>query len=550
RSLHGCWTCRLRKKKCDEKHPRCIACSSLGLLCDGYGPKPTWMDGGKSEAEMTGRIKQIVKQTTQRKKIHRMSKRSARSQPTCFESSSNSQYLLSPLEISASSCQQLAVEQTNLFNCMDIKETTLFMHYFDQVFSNQLRFFGLSSVNTDRGWLLSLMTQTRSLYSGMLGLSACHKQSLLLQQTQTYSDNFTYSLLEKYVVDAYKELQMSVEQSGKCFPKDLKATIEAVACIIQLIFLDRLKACSDSQIHMKTASSLIQSLPRTFFSRPGTSPSLIDTPTTELDLQSFLPDNSIQYTDSGISFQDVSAIKFCVASFVWFDVLSYASINLDITRTNHRQLLEYHDIQLEQFMGCENWVMMVIMEISILNKWKLSRERAGLLSTIDLARRAIKIETLLKSGLERMVKSEKPTSSFEEHWDRNWVSRRTATVTKAFAYASRTYLHVVVSGAIPELPEIRESVSQTIEEFKRMLHPLEVESLTWPLCVTGCMATEGQRDFFADLMSSAKITESSSGQTWKAFQIVKECWRLRNTDSGNVDWKSAMDSLGYRVLLI
>lgn len=302
---------------------------------------------------------------------------------------------------------------------------------------------------------------------------------------------------------------------------------------------------------MKAASTLIQTLPRTFFAKPDTSSSVTSPSITDLNIRLFLPDNLVQYADSGILLQDVSAIRFCVASFVWFDVISYASNNFDITHTNHRQLLEYHDIHLEQFMGCENWVMMVIMEISILNHWKLSRERAGLLSTIDLARRAIDIEKVLKSGLEGTIKSGKPVSSSDAHWplDRNWGSRRTATVTKAFAYASTTYLHVVVSGAIPELPEIRDSVSQTIEEFKEMLHPLEIESLVWPFCVTGCMATEGQRDFFTDLISSAKISGSSSGQTWKAFQIVKECWRLRSTDSGNADWKSAMESLGYRVLL-
>lgn len=260
------------------------------------------------ELEMTGRIKQIVKRTTHRKRILRMSKRSTRTQPSCFESSLSSQYIVPPLETSSSSCQNFEVEQTVLltagsdddnmldfsifdrqnhcswsydlqtlasddiswlpgipvdhdsplnlsppltipdlapaagtftsFNCMDIKETILFMHYFDQVFSNQLRFYGLSFPNTDRGWLLSLMTQTKSLYSGILGLSASYKQSLLLRQTRTYSDNFTYNTLEKYVVDAFKELRISVAHYENCVPKDLRTTIEAVTCIIQLIFLD------------------------------------------------------------------------------------------------------------------------------------------------------------------------------------------------------------------------------------------------------------------------------------------------------------------------
>ncbi|CAG8971976.1 hypothetical protein HYALB_00003314 [Hymenoscyphus albidus] len=34
----GCQTCRIRRVKCDEKHPACIRCESTGRTCDGYTP--------------------------------------------------------------------------------------------------------------------------------------------------------------------------------------------------------------------------------------------------------------------------------------------------------------------------------------------------------------------------------------------------------------------------------------------------------------------------------------------------------------------------------
>lgn len=77
RSSTGCWTCRLRRKKCDEAKPVCnrlvclrlpfvqlhanvgiIRCVKLGLECDGYTERPFWMDGGfreKLRAEETKR---------------------------------------------------------------------------------------------------------------------------------------------------------------------------------------------------------------------------------------------------------------------------------------------------------------------------------------------------------------------------------------------------------------------------------------------------------------------------------------------------------------
>jgi hypothetical protein len=72
RSLHGCWTCRLRRKKCDESQPSCSACVSYKLMCYGYGSKPKWMDGGKLEREQAIEVKRIVKEAVAKKRLYRM----------------------------------------------------------------------------------------------------------------------------------------------------------------------------------------------------------------------------------------------------------------------------------------------------------------------------------------------------------------------------------------------------------------------------------------------------------------------------------------------
>lgn len=67
RSKQGCWTCRLRRKKCDERRDVCLICESLSITCYGYGSKPEWMDGGERERAMANSIKQIVKHTSRKK---------------------------------------------------------------------------------------------------------------------------------------------------------------------------------------------------------------------------------------------------------------------------------------------------------------------------------------------------------------------------------------------------------------------------------------------------------------------------------------------------
>ncbi|EIW84309.1 hypothetical protein CONPUDRAFT_163469, partial [Coniophora puteana RWD-64-598 SS2] len=42
----GCWTCRIRRKKCDEQREgtSCQTCKRLRIDCLGWGPrKPDWM---------------------------------------------------------------------------------------------------------------------------------------------------------------------------------------------------------------------------------------------------------------------------------------------------------------------------------------------------------------------------------------------------------------------------------------------------------------------------------------------------------------------------
>ncbi|KAK3690285.1 fungal-specific transcription factor domain-containing protein [Podospora appendiculata] len=66
RSTKGCWTCRLRRKKCDETQPFCQTCSNLSIACQGYGLRPVWMDRGLLEREEAQKIKAAIARSGQR----------------------------------------------------------------------------------------------------------------------------------------------------------------------------------------------------------------------------------------------------------------------------------------------------------------------------------------------------------------------------------------------------------------------------------------------------------------------------------------------------
>ncbi|KAL1304854.1 hypothetical protein AAFC00_003778 [Neodothiora populina] len=66
RSRTGCFTCRLRRKKCDEGKPACKACKHLGLTCEYK--RPMWWSNGDSRKKNKEDIKDLIKTTQLAKK--------------------------------------------------------------------------------------------------------------------------------------------------------------------------------------------------------------------------------------------------------------------------------------------------------------------------------------------------------------------------------------------------------------------------------------------------------------------------------------------------
>lgn len=64
RAKSGCYTCRIRRKKCDEQpneHGACQTCVRLRLQCLGFGAKrPDWMRENNSVTELREKIKTFL----------------------------------------------------------------------------------------------------------------------------------------------------------------------------------------------------------------------------------------------------------------------------------------------------------------------------------------------------------------------------------------------------------------------------------------------------------------------------------------------------------
>ncbi|KAL9096021.1 MAG: hypothetical protein Q9165_001543 [Trypethelium subeluteriae] len=84
RSRTGCFTCRLRRKKCDEGKPSCRACKHLGLKCEYK--RPMWWSNNEQRRQQKEIIKNIIKRTKLNEKTNQPLPTSANTPPSLCHS--------------------------------------------------------------------------------------------------------------------------------------------------------------------------------------------------------------------------------------------------------------------------------------------------------------------------------------------------------------------------------------------------------------------------------------------------------------------------------
>jgi len=192
--------------------------------------------------------------------------------------------------------------------------------------------------------------------------------------------------------------------------------------------------------------------------------------------------------------------------------------------------------------GCEPWVLRCISDTTRLRSWKREKVESQTLNVVELARRAIMLEQDLKDNVEEM--------------DRRSSSSKYSTVsllTHIYAAATKAYLHVVVSGANPEVEDISSAVHTAVEGLQKLRQASSVRRLGWPICVTASLAQSRHETFFGLLEAGARGDQDECNSVLRAFEVVRETKRLRRLSTGNermIDWIDGMESLGREWILL
>ncbi|KAI0136243.1 fungal-specific transcription factor domain-containing protein [Xylariales sp. AK1849] len=679
RSTHGCWTCRLRKKKCDENRPSCFRCTSLHIVCDGYGPRPYWMDRGdlqraqaRYKTRIIAQVKSAMRETDMPGRGQHVDHESdtgcsrtiaapsqapvdptqetllqsglsperdnlqllgidgdfdSSNEPMSSEALSSvdfsteifydqiarmNSYDKSPSSVShrtlATSISPVA-EDTDVRASLDVPssnspseavsmdaahllcdpilsqhftssklsgyssdadwslceqsgsqsdagsgstdlvsppgglgnpimhgdvEDILFMYYLEHVFYVHCPFYFPSS-RQGRGWLLSILKRANSAYHAALALSEYH------HSTSTQHGNSIYHVRTEggHYDLALQELHTNLTRSSTWGANlGLAHIVEVLTTILHLLFY---QSCSGGrnnwQMHLAGANAL---LPLLVQAQMGSATARKDL--TKKDLTKEHQDRAVSYPDTSIS--------FLLGFFIHVHIITCASTrSSQFLVSDHRVLLETGHTNLSDLIGCKNWAMISIFDISSLDKWKKAEEDAHRLSLIELTKRGGQIEERLLIQLASIENNNNNRPSKRAPVDANLRSDFIKNeITRIFALSAITYLHVVISGPHPNIPDIKRSVSKTIDALESLPDPKFLPQVVWPYCISGCLAAdEQQQKALRELVTSPRITH---GACLEALSVMEECWRLRKAESSNQDWASIMERRGQDILLI
>ncbi|KAG9238567.1 fungal-specific transcription factor domain-containing protein [Amylocarpus encephaloides] len=532
RSKNACWSCHFRHKKCDEGQPTCDACEQLGIPCLGYEREAEWADGGLREGGKREELRGWIREGAKGKRRARFASGKGHSNSTT-SSDVMGTVMIGSIATEAtetnsethSSDPLEAFPHPQVLSCPLVKPQAqhLLNYYHTTIFPSQFHFYNPSPSGTPSGapsWLLPFITSVPPLYHTAICMASFCAHS---QPHHTFASHHHAAL---------KALRESLENGQReGITESFEGITEVLGCIVFLISLAVVVGDTDTwQVHLRAAFSLLPNLKR----------------------------GRNRYIAAGTGNSPVheKAWHFFTGVIAWYDILACAS-----TRRKP-QLSQWcvgmsGSLDIGAVMGCDNHVVITLWEVASLQERKLVVDSTEMVNCVARMRRDL--ENLSRRlGVEKLALRQDTAGGAG-------LGLKRATISHIFASAAAVFLETIVFDLSRDPEYIRNAVDQAIPAIKVGLDhdPTLLGVLSWPLCIVGCMALGGQREFFKDLSRRSEDVREGGilcGIDKRCFKIVRRCWGLRDGEresewEGDAEgvgstWLDAMRSLNMVVLFV
>ncbi|KAI8714114.1 Zn(2)-C6 fungal-type domain-containing protein [Fusarium sp. LHS14.1] len=503
RGRRGCWTCRIRHRKCDEQVPDCKECTDRHIECHGYDlDAPEWMADEALLQEELQRIKAAVKENFRR--VKRVQNRRL-AQATAQAAQASAAARLKDNAVVASTSDSQARNTT-------FREAQYLVHYLDYIFPIQYTFYVDAPEEGGRGWLFFLLERSAPLRNAALTLSAFHQHISSPYRTENQEDE-----LLNYHTKALQELRQIIgrrEVGG--FADSREEWLEFLAGGMFLISFEVFQGgTSNWEPHFKALVSVANDLKPSEFDFCPPDPSSPDF--------DFL---------RGMN----TAQKFLLANLLWIDVLAPVSTG-EAPKLPYREWLDAGKIDMSRVMGCQNSIVVAIGDLVAVDS------KAGSMNTETLQEHILELEKQIFDGMEAALEVESATKQ---------STSVTRSVTHLFATSALVQLYTLASEYGITAPDPHQAVLRVIEVLEQMPANISLRGTPWPLCVAGSMALPPQQQYVDDLLKGL-LSKSEAGFTncGTVYRIVKHAWKQREQYPDKL-WSArhAMADMGVCAILI
>ncbi|KAJ4373838.1 hypothetical protein N0V83_002577 [Neocucurbitaria cava] len=561
KSFSGCWTCRLRRKKCDETRPVCDACASLHIVCYFDQTKPEWMDGGVRQEEMAERVKREVKEKAYLRREERaapvpvdQASSSAASDEGPLLPQNGYKCLPNPIcdlrntpetqidgvkpyagagTISLPHTSECVLLSRDTRDNMGLggSDTILYMFYHEHLLPFLFPFYRPSVFEGGKAWIMEMMMK-----SPVIRQTAFCQSSYFISLARGIHDTDTHwETVLAQTQEAFGMLGKALQViDGAGIADHLHGAVRILASIMQVQRFE-IAVLSFDNCHAHLNAGLV------LFRQLLDSVASVRVPSPEQE-----------------------AFRFSSALLVLDDIIASTVLQEEPNLYEyHRSLLGDSNptIKLEAIVGCQNWALLQIGEIAVLDAWKQQCTKVGVLDVMELVHRATAIKVSLETQIAQL--ETRPTHTLDEsssildvftadHGEyRRTLASQSTLVTRVWAHAALIYLSVVVSGWQPANNDVRYHVSRIVELLSHQISPRALlRGMVWPFCVAGCLAEPLYEGRFRSMVEELQ-PPGIFGTVRKALQIMENVWRNRNVgDAASRDLASCFRSQGDLVLLV
>lgn len=524
------------------------------------------MDGGEKQVHMAQAIRAQVKHSsglrrrdTQGFQVGVFSSRDKSHKPNSSTPETPSSTLAGPPQGPDSTA---AISSTQL-SALNETENFLVTLYLDTVFPFLFPAYKPAILSGGRSWLLSLLKSNKAVFHSAMSVAAYYFTLMLAKDAshtlQTPCEQHVWDSLAKHV-----DLSMAfVRQDIADFSsRSLSTTnisrnlgiLQSVAGL--LIFETAMAKGADWESHLSAALAVLGDILQIHGLATG------DGRCNLISAVLFAMHNQPNFFDGiRLGFPiwnvDQASFQFYAAFLIYADVISSVCLRaaprldefhadllgsrspLDCTKhvDDGRYVLE-----MEQFIGCQGWVILCISEISSWERKQRQATRDNPRGQVDgWTTRCAELEYYLHNHL---AKSSESSLSPTNDSIKVAATLETDLVTSIWIYSALIYLSAVNNG----WRNVGRTAMTNIESILTVVQSLSplhwLRSIIWPVFVAGCAASsEPQQDVFRNLFASlgplqrfgtAREALSLMEQAWKLGDRVGDSWQLADFLQGDM----------------